>query len=220
LANGQADAEAFPFGANASAQGTTPAEGAPAAEAAALDPFDPARLRLPQDHAVASGVKKALTTVRVRKPDKSWFVRAHPDPQYRLQTYVLELKEDREVYLVAPALWQKLAAEPTFKPKLFVTAINRQGDLFLWDISLPRSDGKRDDWSRSSLDAAERATKRWVRVVANMSNGAYDLYEASAQLSEPEWPDTPFKEILRLGFRDYYIGSLDHPKVRQLRGEV
>jgi hypothetical protein len=50
------------------------------------------------------GVKKALITVPVRKPDKAWFFRVHPDEDRRLQTYVIELKEERETYLVAKPL--------------------------------------------------------------------------------------------------------------------
>ena len=73
------------------------------------DPFDLASLRLSQDFASAVGVKRLIKTVPVKKPSKEWFVRTHPDPAYRLQTAVLELKEDRETYLVSPALWPELA---------------------------------------------------------------------------------------------------------------
>ena len=77
------------------------------------DPFDPINLRLSQDFSASIGVKKALLTVPVRKPEKSWFVRTHPDPAYRLQTAVIELKGDQgspKFYLVAQALWPELAA--------------------------------------------------------------------------------------------------------------
>jgi hypothetical protein len=63
-----------------------------AQEKQAPDPFDPARLRLSQDFSAAIGVKKLLTTVPVRKPSKEWFVRCHPDPAYRIETFVIELK--------------------------------------------------------------------------------------------------------------------------------
>jgi hypothetical protein len=77
------------------------------------DPFDPAALRLSQGFAANIGVKKALLSVPVRKPDKSWFVRVHPDQNYRLQTAVIELKEDRggETYLVERSLWPGLATD-------------------------------------------------------------------------------------------------------------
>src|SRR5262245_26456009 len=110
------------------------------------DPFDPAALRLSQDFAADLGVKKALLTVPVRKPDKAWFIRVHPSEESRLVTAVVELKEERETYLVAPALWPELAGEATFSPRALFTAVNRQGVVFLWPVRLPGPDGKLDDW--------------------------------------------------------------------------
>jgi hypothetical protein len=200
---------------------TTPVPPLPAAAApAGPDPFDPASLRLGPGLSAGLGVKKALLTVPVRKPDKSWFVRVHPDPAYRLETAVIELKEDRETYLVAPALWPQLAAETTFSPRALFTAVNRQGVVFLWPARLPGPDGKLDDWGRSALEAADLAQKGWVRVQANMALGAYDVFEAGGHLGEPAWTDLPFKDLLRVAFRDRLIESLDHPVLRRLRGEV
>ena len=76
---------------------------------------DIAALRLSQDYASTIGVRKALLTVPIRKPAKEWFIRTHQT--MRIETCVLELKEDRETYLVAPTLWPELAAESTFGPR-------------------------------------------------------------------------------------------------------
>ena len=75
-----------------------------AVTAVAPDPFDPERLRLSQDFAASIGVKKHILTLPVRKAGREEFVRVHPDPAYSLQTAVLELKEDREMYTVSPGL--------------------------------------------------------------------------------------------------------------------
>jgi hypothetical protein len=187
---------------------------------AAPDPFDPASLRLSQDFASSFGVKKALLTVPVRKPDRAWFVRVHPCDDYTLQTAVVELKEDRETYLVAPDLWPCLAGESTFSPRALFTAMNRQGVLFLWPVRLPGADGKVDSWSQSALEAANMARKTWVRVAANMALGAYDVYQATGDLEQPDWPETPFRELLKIAFKDRMITALDHPVLRRLRGEV
>jgi hypothetical protein len=184
----------------------------------APDPFDPASLRLTD--AAVLGVKKALLTVPCRKPDKSWFVRVHPDPSYSLQTAVIELKEDRETYLVAQDLWPDLACESTFSPRALYTAINRQGVLFVWPIRLPGTDGRLDEWSRSAVEATNLATRGWVRVAANMSLGAYEVYQATGDLPEPEWPGVAFSEVLRVAFKDKFIDAIDHPVLRKLRGEV
>ena len=182
------------------------------------NPFDPSRLRLSQNFAESVGVKKALLTVPVRKPGRQDFVRVHPDESFRLETAVLELKEDRETYLVDPNIWHELPGE--IVPKVLCTTINRQGVLTLWPIRLPGEDGRHDEWNRSALEAAEMAQKRWIRVAANMGLGAYEVYEAVGNIPEPEWPEIDFQEILRIGFRDRFITSLDHPVVLRLRGEV
>jgi hypothetical protein len=188
--------------------------------ATAPNPFDPASLRLSQDFTADLGVKKALITVPVRKPDKAWFFRTHPDEAYRLQTYVIELKEERETYLVARPLWSELAGESTFSPRVIYTAMNRQGVLFLYPIRLPGPDGKIDDWSRSALEAAQRAMTKYIRVSANMALGAYDVFKATADLPGPQWPEEPFEELLKVGFKDRLIDSLEHPIIRKLRGEI
>lgn len=178
---------------------------------------DLSRLRLSQDFAATIGVKKALLTIPVRKPAKEWFVRT--STALRLQTCVLELKEDREVYLVAQPLWRELASESTFGPRALFGAMNRQNVFFVWPVRLPGPDGKIDDWNRSALEAATMAEKCWVRVASNMALGAYDVFEATADWPEPDWPDLPFNELLRVAFKGRVIDTLDHPTLKRLRGE-
>jgi hypothetical protein len=159
-------------------------------------------------------------TVPVRKPAKEWWVQTHPDNAYRLQTAVLELKEDREVYLVDPDLWPELSTEATFSPRALFTSITRQNVVFLWPVRLPGPDGRIDEWSRSALEAATLAQGRWVRVAANMHLGAYEVLEATGDLPAPEWPDTAFAELLRVAFKDRYVANWNHPVLKRLRGET
>src|SRR5262249_52119404 len=83
--------------------------------AAGTDAFDLNSLRLSQDFAAQIGVKKALLTVPVRKPNRQEFLRVHPEEAYRLDTAVLDVKEDRETYLVDPALRADLPGEVVAK---------------------------------------------------------------------------------------------------------
>ena len=183
------------------------------------NPFDPAALRLDQSFADTVGVKKHLMTVPVRKPNRQDFVRVHPDPTYRLTpAAIIEIKEDREVYLVTPNMAQELPGE--FTAATLFTAINRQGVLILWPVKLPGPDGKHNEWHRSAAEAAELAMKRWLRLTANMSLGAYEVFEATGDLLEPEWPKIPFTEILKIAFRDRIVDRADHPLVQRLRGQV
>jgi hypothetical protein len=178
---------------------------------------DLAGLRLSQDFVESCGVERAVLTIPVKKPAKHWFLRVHPTMQ--IETAVLDLKEEGEVYFVEPSLWRNLAAEPMFVPRALFVAMNRQDVLFVWPIRLPGVDGKLDDWSRSALAAADLAKTHWVRVVSNMNLGAYDVHKAKADWPEPKWPELSFSDILRIAFTDRIIDSLDHPALKKLRGE-
>jgi hypothetical protein len=180
--------------------------------------FDLSKIRLSQDYTQQSGTKKVFRTIAVQKPGGQEFVRVHPDEDMRLETAVLELKEDRETYLVDRELWQELRKE--IVPKVLYTTINRLGVVTLWPIRLPRTDGRLDKWSRSALDAAQIATTAWVRLRANQSLGAYQVHKATGSLSGPEWPALPFQQILSIAFKDRFIQDFNHPALRRLRGEI
>jgi len=180
-------------------------------------PFDPANLRLSQNFGASAGVKKLTTTIPVRKPGKQDFVRVHPDPAYQIETAVLEFKEERETYLVAPGLWDGLLGELT--PKVLFTTINRQKVVSLWPIILPGEDGRINSWSESAMDAATLGQKKWVRVSANMSLGAYDVFEATGEIPEPEWPELDLGQILEIAFKGRFIKDSAHPALKRLRGE-
>jgi hypothetical protein len=98
------------------------------------------------------------------------------------------------------------------------TAINRQSVVFLWPVRLPASDGKVLEWHRSAQEAAETAMRRWVRVKANMSLGAYEIFEAASSIPDPEWPSLSYQEILRIAFRGRLVDRLDHAVIKRLRG--
>lgn len=183
-------------------------------------PLDPDKLRLSQDFRAMGGVKKHLMTVPVRKPTKEEWVRIHPELGYRLETFILELKDRREIYVIERSLWCDLATESTVSPRVLYTAINRQGTLFLWPVRLPREDGSADSWNESLGEAAQMAMVEWVRVQANMSLGGYDVFSAVSSLPVPQWPELSFREILNVAFKNAIIDTLDHPVLRQLRGEV
>jgi hypothetical protein len=182
----------------------------------ALDPFDLSNLRLSQSFIETARVKKLCTTVPVRKPNPQDWVRVHPGSEYRDNFAVIELKDEREEYVVATPLIPELIGE--LVNKTLYTTINRQGVLFLWPVRLPDPDGRQLDWHRSAREAAETAMKRWVRFKANKSLGAYDIFETEVCHSDPVWPELSFQEIIRIAFRDRLITSMDHPVIKRLRG--
>ena len=123
----------------------------------------------------AVSAREIDSTVPVRKPSPQDFVRVHPAPEYRENFPIIELKDEREEYIVTASLVPELIGE--FVTKTLFLAINRQGTLFFWPARLPSPDGKDLDWWRSGREAAELAMKDWVRVKANMNLGAYDILQ-------------------------------------------
>ena len=185
----------------------------------AKDPWGLESLRLTQAFDEAVGVSKQLTVVPVRKPGRQEFIQVRPGDDWRLDTAILDFKEESESYLIHPDLWSYLSDDVTFR-RLVVT-INRQGVLAVWPLKLPSADGRLDAWSRSALDAAHLAESAWIKLQSNRSLGAYDVYRGADDLPPPEWPGGyDFQAVLDLAFRDFRIDSLDHPVIRRLHGKV
>ena len=181
------------------------------------DPFDIASLRVTPEFVEQYGVKKLLTTVPVGKPNPQEYIRVHPGADFRDTFATLEWKEDAEFYLLTPAMVRELPGE--YINVMLYAAINRQKVIRLIPVKLPGSDGRVLEAHRSLHEAVERAMTRWTRMKWNRSLGAYDIFEASPSIPQPEWPeDLSFQALLKIGFRDKLISSLDHPLIAKLRG--
>jgi hypothetical protein len=180
------------------------------------NPFDPVNLRLTPDYIESAGVKKRLTSVPVKKPHRQDFIRVRPEPEFRDTFAMVQLNDDREFYIVVPALADELTGE--FTMWTLYTTINKQGTLFLWPVRLPGTDGKSNEWWRTAHEAAALATKQWVRVSANQNLGAYEIRVAAGMMSDPQWPERNFGDLLRTAFQTRLIDRSDHAVIRQLRG--
>ena len=183
----------------------------------ANDPFsDLSKLRLDQNFADTVGVKKLLRTVPVRKPGKQEWVRVHPGERLAPAALV-ELKDDREIYLVWPDLVRELPGE--YYIATLHLAITRQGVVFIWPTREPDPDGRDNEYWRTAREAVEAAWTHWIRVRANTQLGAYEIFESENQnIPDPDWPTEPFNEIVKVAFRDRLIDCPDHPVIKRLRG--
>jgi hypothetical protein len=181
--------------------------------------FDLDSLRLKQDFNETLGIQRVLSIVPVRKPNKTNFIRVHPGKDYRMDIGIVEMKEERETYLITPAMMSEPGIYEHVVPARLVTYITRQRVLALWPLKLEK-DGKLNPWHESALDAAKRAEKHWISVRADMSLGAYQIFLATAELPEPEWPEHTFSELVRLGFKGLIVDAPDHPLIQQLTGAI
>jgi hypothetical protein len=185
------------------------------------DHFNLANLRLNPSFTETAGVKKLRTTVPARKPSPQDFIRVNPDPAYRDNFAMIELKDEREDYLILPQVASSLPGEVVCKT--IFTAINRQGVVFLWPVRLPTPDDKQNAWWQSARDTAEKAMTMWLRMRSNMSLGAYEMSVPERDdIPDPDWAtvEESFEELLRIAYRGRLVTDLDHPVIKRLRGLI
>jgi len=98
------------------------------------DRIDLSRFRRAPEATGNGGSKRVGKRVEARKPAKDVFFRVHPGEEYRMAAAVLELKDEKEVYLVDLALAADLPG--FFSSAIVLTAITRKGDVFLWPLTI------------------------------------------------------------------------------------
>jgi hypothetical protein len=182
------------------------------------DSFDIESLRIPVEYNRQCDVKKLLVTVPVKKPNKSIFFRVRDDVEGAFHAFVLEIKEAGETYLLTP---QVAAILPEFaRPSKLHVAIDRNGNTFIIPVPLPGEDGKRNQWHESLAHGVERSKFKWVRMAANMSAGAYDLYEAQGGIADPVWTEHTIGQLIEIAFKGKVIADENHPVVAALFGRA
>jgi len=181
---------------------------------------DFSRFRLSQDFAAISGVEQIRTSVLVGRPKKTQFVRTKKGPENQLVTRVLEWGDQRETYLVEPSL---CAVSPELVtvviPTVLRVAATLEGIEFIWPLRVPDPE-RPNRWHVAAFEGAKIGEERWVRLVANMAAGEYDVFAARDPLGEPQWSGRTLDELLELAFKGRVIAEPDHPVLRALRGEV
>jgi hypothetical protein len=175
-------------------------------------------LRLTQNFGESLGVKKVLATVPVGRPSKDRFFRTHTSQSWVFPTCILENKAAGETYVVSPEVASVLG--DLVRPVELYAVIDRQNNPSLISIPLPGPNGVRNPWHESLIQAVERAKSVWLRISANKDVGGYDIYEATAKLPDPVWPDTTMDELLETAFWGRIITDPDHPVVQDRMGRV
>ena len=187
--------------------------------------FDFDSVKLSPSFEAATLVEKLITTIPIRKPKSGLeFFRVRDDPEWTFKTYLLDLKDgEDEKYIVVPQLIPEVLDTGRLKPVMLYTLMTHTHKVFfLSDIPLQDADGKDNEYNRSRREAYEMAKEKWVKIQANMPLGAYEIFRAKGELPDPVWPDEPktMKEALKIAFKNKIIDSIDHPVLKQLRGEL
>ncbi len=175
-------------------------------------------LRLSNDFCSEIEVVEVLSPYEIRKPGPREFIRVHPGEDYQIVVGALKEKigMGEKLWLVGSDVRVEFSDEVV--PINLRLAITRSNRPFLWPLNVS-SNGNSNPWNLSALHAAETAKTAWVRLTSKRDEGRYDIYAAKGNLPDPIWPDSDFGTILELAFAGRVITDLNHPYLRQLRGE-
>jgi hypothetical protein len=185
-------------------------------QALSSDPLDLSRMRVnPAKLVSVIGIKAAH--IRVGRPDDQDFFRVHEREGFTLDTYLLRMKADREFYFVDANLWSDPRVPKELRLYRLYYYAHLSRTLGLWPVQLPDEAGNQNSWHESAMYVAEQAKDRWLRLLSG--TGGY-MTIAGEMDDEPVWPAMSFQEVIRTAFRAKTITDVDHPKLKQLRGEV
>jgi hypothetical protein len=162
--------------------------------------------------------------VIISKPPKDDYFRVHPDPGMT-QTVGIYETSDGECYIV------KKAVRPVFgdlvAPRQIFVCVTSRGKRFLWPAKLPRlnldGSSRRDRYSQTAIQAAEKAKTRWTRMYSDQQLKLYRWKHPADQIPEPDWSKDPrtLIELINAAFGDgYVIANMAHPEARRLRSRV
>ena len=167
--------------------------------------------------------EETIAQFSVGKPKKDFF-QVFPEPEKGYTR--LPMVEGgmggtpREWYVVMPAVLTEIGEMVDgsgIKTHTLVPVIDRLGNVRVWPIADCVSEVA-ERWQRSRVKVIAEAKDKWVRIVANMSEGRYDLLAAIDQSLKPKWPDETYREILEKALADCFITSTDHPVIQAIVG--
>jgi hypothetical protein len=166
--------------------------------------------------------KQVDVHLALRKPKPREHFRVCDDPKMSelLAVYVHkpEGSMDEESYFVMPSMEAFLREQEELRIVQAVLCRTLSGALYIWPLPVQDGDGPARPHITSARTIAREALTKWVRMRWRRSDNSYFMLKAESVQTEPEWPDRPFSELLKLAFGNRIIDSKDHPVMLELRG--
>jgi hypothetical protein len=171
---------------------------------------------------------KVITNYSVAsRPGKGQFFRVNPDPDYQIPSLLYLAKDDngmdRDIYFVD---WnfadEVLATEYAtfFQPVNLYLAIERHKTKpYIHYVKRPHEGEKDNEWWESARYIVEVASADWIQPYTPLGGRGYDYHPRQVEIPDPDWPETPFGEILQIAFRGRFIDSWEHEIMKDLQGK-
>jgi hypothetical protein len=188
-----------------------------------LSPYKPEEMWIDPELIHKEGaVKKLLTTIPLRKPNKHEFFRVHPGAEYWKAMAFIELSQG-DIYQVMPNIVPHLDPADFFFAYLCL-AITRQATLFFWPLRISAGE-RRNQWNESALIVAKTAIDSWTKMKSRREEGRgggyYEGEIALGNFPEPIWPTMTQQELYNIAFKGgRIIDQFEHPALQKLSGAI
>ncbi len=180
------------------------------------DPFDLAAVK--RKAATSVAVKKTLVIRVQKRVDKTTWFQVCPHAEMHVEGYLLDPGESAEgLFWVSPHILEEIDDSTIRLYELHLCRTKQGGSLFFWAIALPGEEGRDMECNIVRREYAKELGK-WMRLEWNDASRMHDQTIALANWPDPEWPDEPIDNLIRIAFRGRLIESVDHPVVRLLKG--
>lgn len=176
--------------------------------------IDIASLQLPVELARIGDKKPKFSA---GKPGKGLWWMAHPDKTWSIPAMaIIEMPDEIEPYFLMPQIAMKLKTTQYSVVSLH-TVITHLGDVML----LPAKVNENHGYATSLRAAIEAAKFGYVRLVPNQVTKKYDRIDPDGEVDPPVWPeDLTFTQLCNEALKDRLVRTMDHPAVRNARGDL
>ena len=150
----------------------------------------------------------------IRGPKSKEFFRAYSAETLE-RLWVHEGDGINDYYLVRNDIAASMPDE--FMEVYLALCINSSGKMFLWPIKCGGQSGQ--EFTESALQHLSQARREWLRRKWVPRIKAHQADVNSLDGIEPEWPaDLSVRKIISRAFSDRVIESIDHPRLKFVRG--
>lgn len=164
--------------------------------------------------------RKPEPKICLARPRNEEFFQIHPDlDQFLIGCVVQVAGHDGrlgDLYVLAPDVAEQ--CPEVGKAKILVPCALRRGGYVLWPVRYVSEGERRDSWTESAYQIIHEHTGNWIRVQSG--RGAYSCVVAQVQGDGATWPDGGLDALYSRALKGRVIQNVNHPVLRQLRGEV
>lgn len=168
--------------------------------------------------AIPNYILKPRYLIPVRYPLEGEIVRCAPESTlFAPGWYTLADPATGEVYLISRNAWRRTSLEfldAYCVPIGFALAVSSQANSFIWPY-LSNFGG-----DLAAEPAIEEARNSWVCLNIDKQPREYHVTRQTGTFTKPKWPRLKQNDVIDIAFGNREIGSLDHPVMKRILGEV